>query len=408
MKELIKVQFKLNSFIFIRFCSTMRTILSIFIFISLALINLQERAKSRSINNTAAPISDNRRTIREIMSDKYPTDSVFVGATLGYKLLGGEVEKLFLREFSYCTPENAAKQRVVHPEPDVWNWERIDSFVSFAAKNNIVLRLHGPIGPQCSIWAETDNRTAAELEKNMTEFMTALCQRFNGNKNVLWMDVVNETVERDGSWHGDKPGVGGWENPWVKMGYNDDPNGTPLYIIEAFKIATENAPDIKLIYNQNYQLQEPMWEKVKSTILYLRSLSYRVDGVGWQAHLSSRSPIYNDPEQLSFLSDLIDWAHANSLEFHITEIDCNIENLSDEELILQAQAYSNVLKVLLSKRHSGVIAFNSWGLTDRYGPKIDKRPYMFDENLNPKPAYFAVKDVLENYCNNLIFSPELK
>lgn len=386
----------------------MGIILSILICISFALITLQDRVRPQSANITAAAYFNNGRTIREILSDSYPTDSVFIGATLGYKLLGGEVEKLFLKEFSYCTPENAAKQRVIHPKPGVWNWAHIDSFVSFAAKNNIVLRLHGPIGPQCSIWAETDNRSASELEQNMTEFMTALCKRFNGNKNVLWMDVVNETVEKDGSWHVDKPGTGGWENPWVKMGYNDDPNGTPIYIIKAFKIATVNAPDIKLIYNQNYQLQELMWDKVKSTILYLRSLGCRVDGLGWQAHLSSNSPIYNDPEQLSFLSDLIDWAHANSLEFHITEIDCNIENLSDEELMLQAQAYANVLKVLLGKRHSGVIAFNSWGLTDRYGPKIDKRPYMFDEDLNPKPAFFAVKGVLENYCNNLIQSPGLK
>jgi GH35 family endo-1,4-beta-xylanase len=374
----------------------MRTIALIFILISLALISLQGRAQSQSIDTTETFFNRGRR-IREILSAKYSTDSVYIGATFGYGQLGGPVEELFLQEFSYCTPENAAKQRVVHPEPGVWKWEQIDSFVSFATKNNVVLRLHGPIGPQCSIWAETDSRTPGEMEQNLTEFLTALCKRFNGDKNVLWMDVVNETVEKDGSWHGDIPGTGGWENPWVKMGYNNDPDRTPLYIIKAFQIATENAPDIKLIYNQNNQLQVPMWEKVKSTILYLRSLGYRVDGVGWQAHLSSKSPIYNDPEQLSFLSDLIDWAHANSLEFHVTEIDCNIENLSDEELMLQAQAYANVLKVLLDKRHSGVIAFNSWGLTDRYGPKIEKRPYMFDEFLHPKPAYFAVREVLEHH-----------
>lgn len=374
----------------------MRTIALIITLISMALITLQGRARSQSIDNADSIFNKGRR-IREILSDKYPADSVFIGATLGYRQLGGEVEEVFLREFSYCTPENAAKQRVVHPEAGIWNWQRIDSFVSFAENNNVVLRLHGPIGPQCSIWAETDSRTADELEQNMTEFITAMCIRFNSNKNVKWMDVVNETVEKDGSWHGDKPGTGGWENPWVKMGYNGDKNGTPLYIMKAFKIATEYAPDIKLIYNQNHQLQAPMWEKVKSTILYLRSLGYRVDGVGWQAHLSSKMPVYNDPEQMSFLSDLIDWAHANSLEFHITEIDCNIENLSDEELMLQAQAYANILTVLLDKRHSGVIAFNSWGLTDRYGPKIDRRPYIFDEFLDPKPAYFAVREVLEHH-----------
>ena len=334
-------------------------------------------------------------SIKEHLAEAFPSDSVFIGATFGFRLLGSEVEKTFLREFTYCTPENEIKQRVVHPEPEVWNWEPIDAFISWAEKNDITLRLHGPIGPQCSVWAEEDHRTARELEMNMTEFMTAVCKRFNGHKNVRWLDVVNETVQKDGSWHGPLPGVGGWENPWLKMGYHNDPSHTPLYIIKAFEIAGKYAPDIKLIYNHNHQLQEPMWEKVKSTVLYLRSLGLRVDGIGWQAHLKSDEPIFNDPEKLAFLSSLIEWAHNQKLEFHITEIDCNIKDLSENELALQAQAYANILNVLLAHRHTGVVGFNSWGITDKFGPKPGKNPYMFDINLQPKPAYFAIQKVLE-------------
>ena len=47
-----------------------------------------------------------------------------------------------------------------------------------------------------------------------------------------------------------------------------------------------------------------------------------------------------------------DWAHENDLDFHVTEIDYRIEdkNNSNEALEKQAQAYSNILAVLLSKK----------------------------------------------------------
>ena len=32
-------------------------------------------------------------------------------------------------------------------------------------------------------------------------------------------------------------------------------------------------------------VQQKMWDKVKETILYVRSKGYRVDAIGWQAHL---------------------------------------------------------------------------------------------------------------------------
>ena len=66
-----------------------------------------------------------------------------------------------------------------------------------------------------------------------------------------------------------------------------------------------------------------MWDKVKETILYIRSKGYRVDGIGWQAHIglsaSNKAILENTDEELRKLSDLIDWAHKNNLEFHITE-----------------------------------------------------------------------------------------
>ena len=63
------------------------------------------------------------------------------------------------------------------------------------------------------------------------------------------MDVVNETISRDGEWFAEKPGFKKWENPWTQIGLNDD--GIPIYIIKAFEIANKYAPNISLVYNQH-------------------------------------------------------------------------------------------------------------------------------------------------------------
>ena len=299
-------------------------------------------------------------------------------------------------------PENAAKQARIRPDPNTWDWRQIDAIIDMAKKNNLLVRLHGPISPQASHWAKNDKRKPEELDKIMTEFLTAQCKRFNGHPNIEWMDVVNETVTRSGDWFGPKIGVSEWENPWTIIGSDVDKNRTPLYISKSFEIASKHAPDISLVYNQHGGMEEVMWEKVKETITYLRDKGHRVDGIGWQAHLSNNTK-YGERE-IRYLSELIDWSHQNNLDFHVTEIDYKIYGeVTDQKQDLQAKTYSDILKVLMSKRDNGLVTFNTWGVIDRVGPHTDKSRFIFDLSGNPKPAYFALKKVL-NDNNNSVFN----
>ena len=95
---------------------------------------------------------------KKIVSDNYSSNSFKFGATLNNYQLNTNVEELFLKEFTYTTPENSFKQTIVHPEPGVWNWDRVDAFLDFAKSKNIEVRAHGPIGPQSSKWAKEVGR----------------------------------------------------------------------------------------------------------------------------------------------------------------------------------------------------------------------------------------------------------
>lgn len=337
--------------------------------------------------------SQTDKTIGEVLRKKYKKSNFKLGATLGYTQLGGQVEELFLEDFTYCTSRNFAKQSYVHPEPGVWQWDRIEDFIEFGNKNKVELRLHSPVSPQASRWAKADHRTAEELDKNMIEFMTTLCMKINNEDAVKWMDVVNETIERDGSWFGTKPGVKEWENPWVTIG--NDENGYPLYISKAFEISNKYAPNISQVFNQHGGMEPVMWEKVKETITYLRKQGYRIDGLGWQSHLKEYSRVVDDPKNLVYLSNLIDWAHENQLDFHITEFDYHLKTGTNtpDNYKKQAAAYKTILDIVLEKRKSGVVTVNFWGLVDSEDGK-NRHRFLYDENRMKKPCYNAVVEAL--------------
>lgn len=332
------------------------------------------------------------RRLREIVEDKYSDQSLIIGGTTGSWAFGTNTGLVMDREFSYVTPENDFKQWQIHPDPTTWDWTKSDKWIQHINNNNQILRMHNPIGPQCSEWAQDDSRTAVELENNLREFLIAVCERYNSKPGFEYMDVVNETV-LNGVWHTNKEGFG-WEVPWYKIGQDSDQNETPLYIKYAFEIAQQYAPNIKFIYNQHGDLSNlDSWKLIKETIAYLRTKGLRVDGIGWQAHIDNG---WATAENLNRLRNLIDWAHSNNLEFHITEASVWLKNGTSQTLLEeQANTYKAILEVLLEKRSNGKIGWNTWHIDDGTGWHTEWYPSLFDANFEAKPAYFAIQEALE-------------
>ncbi len=343
----------------------------------------------------AAPEATGRR-LKDIVAKNYPEGQVWIGAAMGSpaRLKAGIEEELLRREFNYVIPENEFKQAMVNPKPGLWNWKPADDWMVYCQQQKLTMRLHCPIGPQVSTWPREDDRKPEELATLLDQFMTEVCDRYSGQAQVRWLDVVNETVDPEGNWFGPKPGSGGWENPWPLIGVDTDPNHTPLYISRAFAIATEHAPKLKLIYNQHTALEPASMEKVKETILYLRKKGLRVDGLGWQGHL--RYGWHKVPSNLAYLSELIQWCHKNKLEFHITEMNLHLpKQVEANEEQETADAFAAVVRVLLENRNTGVVAWNCWRLTD-YTENGGRLGLLFNAEGAPKAAYYAVQHLLEN------------
>jgi endo-1,4-beta-xylanase len=342
-----------------------------------------------------APVPEGRR-LREIVEDKYPGGNVYVGGTTGWKKRPRGSGAIIDREFGYVTPENDFKQSTAHPEPGKWNWELGDAWVKHCKENGQVIRLHGPISPQCSKWAKDDSRTAEELKQNLIEYMTALCKRYDKYEHVKWMDVINETVLSNGQWFGPRKGVSKWENPWTKIGYDEThPLRPPLYIKMAFEIATRHAPNTKLVINQHGGMEPAMWSKVKALVPYLRKQGLRVDGIGWQAHIDTGWE--KNSGDMKRLNELIDWAHANELSFHVTEMNSWLKG-KKKNYDAQARTFGAIMTALLEHRANGVVTWNVWNITDglAWTKNRHKEGTLFDADGKAKPGYSTIQKSLEN------------
>ncbi len=342
----------------------------------------------------AEPAMPAGRRLRTIVAEKYPGRRLYIGGTTGWKKRHRGSGVIVDREFNYVTPENDFKQRVAHPEPGRWNWELGDKWIKHCAELKQVIRLHGPIGPQCSKWAKEDHRTAEELKRNLVEYMTAQCRRYDAYEHVKWMDVVNETVSRSGKWFGPKPGTDTWENPWPGIGYDETHSlKPPLYIKTAFEIATGHAPNTKLIINQHGHMEDAMWAKIKALVAYLREQGLRVDGIGWQAHIDTG--FEKDEGNMQRLHELIDWAHKNKLSFHMTEMNSYLKG-SNKDYDAQAETFAAILGALLEHRDNGEVTWNVWNITDGLAYRRDWEGTLFDGDGKAKPAYYAIQELLDS------------
>ena len=134
------------------------------------------------------------------------------------------------------------------------------------------------------------------------------------------------------------------------------------------------------------------------------------DGIGWQAHIGQPHEGQQTPDYMDFLAnqenskklaELIAWCHARDLEFHITESDVYLPESADgpgkEQLEVQGRVYAEVIRVCMEGTKTGPVYFSMWSATDAMSWKSSRCPSLFDEQGNPKPAYYAVQKVLQDW-----------
>ncbi|MEM8865198.1 MAG: endo-1,4-beta-xylanase, partial [Planctomycetota bacterium] len=270
-----------------------------------------------------------------------------------------------------------------HPHPNVYDWSVTDAAVQWADSQGMGIHLHPLLFPDDRFnpqWVlDSDPADAATILES--HIVTAM-QRYKGVVDV-W-DVVNEAVS---------PSEGYRDTWWLRaLG--------PEYITLAFRIARREDPDAILVYNDHdielsNSYQSRKWATTQEILRNLHREGL-VDALGWQMHT-------NPDEVLGsqfVMAERMQWVRDElGLKNFITELDMEIPP-GDEALERQGEAYEKVALAWLE--HSGGGWLQTWGVYDGQSWLGDgKRPLLFDEQYQPKPAYDGVVDALQTVPDKL-------
>ena len=340
-----------------------------------------------------------------------------------YFYIGAAIDKLYLsnpdcpeikivrNEFNSISPENLLKWSSYNPQEGKYNYEPSDQYIAFGVENNMfivghVLFWHTQV-PEW-IFKDSDGNQASRelLLARMRDRVRGLVSRY-GNKIAGW-DVVNEAILEDGSLRDTR----------FRQIIGDD------WIIEAYKIASEELPaSVELYYNDYDTFKEKKRARIVQLADEIRNAGARLSGLGIQCHWGLDWPSLDQAEQT------IKAFAATGLDVHITEIDMGVlpwpykmkdgDNINDfpefqdefnmyrnglPESVEQAQAkrYAQLFSLFLKYKDS-VKRVTFWGVQDghschNYLPVRNRvnYPLLFDRQLHKKKAYDAIINCGEN------------
>jgi endo-1,4-beta-xylanase len=303
---------------------------------------------------------------------------------------------IITKQFNQISPENALKFQPTQPAADRYAFEAADRYVQFGVERQMQVVGHNLVWhSQTGAWVfqGPDGKPADRdtLLARMRDHIHTVVGRYKGK--IHGWDVVNEAIDEDGSLR---------KSPW-QVGIGDD------YVAKAFEFAHEADPDAELYYNE-FNLEKPAKRAgVIRLVKDLQARKLRIDGIGNQAHWRLDTPTIDEID--AALVDL----HSTGLKVMFTELDVNLlpntprgadpavanpyaNGLPDDVQQQLARRYADLFRVFL-KHRDAVTRVTFWGLSDADSWLNRGRmnyPLLWDRQLQPKPAFNAVVDVLRN------------
>lgn len=293
--------------------------------------------------------------------------------------------------FNLTVAENEMKMDALHPAENTFTYDAAIALIRYARSYKMATRGHTLVWhSQVPQWISKDGKandkgwTREQLLKILENHITTIVKRFNDW--VCEWDVVNETLDDDQSIVRTNPS--GYqlrrESVWIKVIGED-------FIDSAFVYAHRANPNIKLYLN-DYGCEYN--GGAKATALFnlarrLKNSGIPISGVGLQCHLGAGD--FNK----SALNTTVKKYGRLGLDCILTEVDLAIYNNSAADLQTQANAYKEITEVFLNNDNCPHMIV--WGINDQYSWISDRNPLLFDNNTDPKPAYYAVRKALHDY-----------
>ncbi|MFJ4367177.1 endo-1,4-beta-xylanase [Streptomyces chartreusis] len=300
----------------------------------------------------------------------------FGSATDNPELVDEPYTALLGSEFDQITPGNGMKWYATEPQQGVFDFTKGDEIVALARADQQKVRGHTLVWhSQLPGWLTGREWTATELRAVLKKHIQTEVRHYRG-KIYAW-DVVNEAFNEDGTYR---------ETVFYKtLG--------PGYIADALRWAHQADPKAKLYLNDyNVEATGPKSDAYYALAKELRAQGVPLHGFGLQTHLALQ---YGYPATLE--DNLRRFARLG-LDTALTEVDVRMQlPVTEEKLNRQAEWYRDMTEACLAVRRC--VGITVWDYTDKYSwiPAFfpgEGAALPWDEELRPKPAYFALREAL--------------
>jgi len=341
--------------------------------------------------------------LKDVFRDYFP----FGVATSTHFLNEKEIYADFIaHQYNVLVAGNAMKPDAMQPTEGNFNWSESDQFVSFAEKNDMLVRGHTLLWHnQVPGWFFTDPEdsskpaTREQLMARLETHIKTIVGKYKGR--VHSWDVVNEVISDSNGLRGDSE-----NSKWKSIIGDVDGDGFDSDYIElAFQYAHEADPDATLIIN-DYGLESTGRKRTDMYELVKRMLEkgIPVDGVGLQMHLSIFGPSPREIEEcIELFASLKEYNPDFTVE--VTEMDMSLyrwmeqkKEITEGLLNIQADRYKEIFDIFKQQAEKGNLSMVvMWGMGDN-DSWLENFPIsgrgdaglLFDKRLQAKPAYYSI------------------
>ena len=319
-----------------------------------------------------------------------------------HEIYNGAIDNILKTEYNALVTGNKLKMaNILRERPDDpfnikisdLNTYNIDRFVDYANKHNMKKRGHVMVWyKQIPNWLEEESvNWSSQQIYSFTESYIRALSKYTVGKIDEW-DVLNEAIVFNGY----------RTNTWYeKVNSEENDNGEIGYLTffsKLFKWAREENADVKLFYN-DYGIEEfgtPKNNLMRIMVKDLKTqLNTPIDGVGLQSHFKLENMNSSFMENLG---NTIDDLGNSGFIANLTELDIRICDGISQGIQEQKDAYKQIVLTAFSKPNCNTILI--WGSSDidswipsHFSNCGQATPH--DENFEKKPAYFGIKEALQ-------------
>lgn len=322
--------------------------------------------------------------------------TIGAGASDPAQLNDPKYAALATAQYGALEPENSMKMSALEPSQGEFSFTSADAVAAFAQAHGLHVTATAPIwdgkatdyGSGNPQWIMHGDFSAAQLRSLLRNYVQTVMKHFRTKYPgvVNRWSIVSEATHLCGAFC---------------QGLGKDASGFPAYIALAYRYAREADPAVQLCYDD--------WggeglgagsDEVYKLVSYLK-LKGLVDCVGlegqWEGNAIGAIPGASDiVANINRLGNL-------GLDVYFSQLEVGLPGshgataTNPSDLAAQANEYAALLQACLST--CVCKGFFTWGITDKYAfcwnPKYCA-PLPFDGNYNPKPAFYALQNVLSS------------